>query len=221
MTTKPRLIHCYDTLCVWSYAVTPLMDLVETTLSSELDTEWIHAALYTGPRRPRVSSSYKRQMLQSIEDIGRLNQRPFGEAFVTKVLNNDGHTIDSSLSANITYAARLKEKNRRIQLHKDLQKAFFQDGNPLTNLADVQGIMRLFRLKLEATDPGVLTKGAKETKEKADRYLKRISAHNVPVFLLEYEDRLETIPYGRFLKDNSNFPDYIRSMLSRIQRSAA
>lgn len=193
MTTE--LFFLYDTHCPWSYTVTPLINAIDKALPNVQINLW-HNAYYDGETHLKKSD---------IDEVMKLSDVSFGENYLQNLSLNPPLNLDSTLAANIMTWAQHKNPQNALALLNSIQQAHFQEGNPLTNKADFDGIISQLKLSPPAKvfSHDKLTKDAEAQVHEIFALQEIIGTKAIPALLLAIDDNLVLLNHNFYL-NNAN-----------------
>ncbi|GAB2764451.1 DsbA family protein [Streptomyces bullii] len=137
-----KLVYVFDAYCGWSHGFSaPLREI--TSRHPELPVEVVSGGLFTGGRRvPMSAFGYIQGANRQISE--RTGAR-FGEAY-RRLADEGSFVMDSEAAARGVAALRRAAPDRAAELVTDLQRAFYVDGQSLSDpatyrqLADAAGL---------------------------------------------------------------------------------
>ena len=131
-----KLVYAFDAYCGWSYGFAPtLTELVRRR--PDLEVEVISGGLFTGPRRvPIREFGYVQGANAKISELTGVS---FGAGY-ERTIADGSFVMDSEAAARGVAALRQAAPNRIVELAAAMQRAFYVDGQSLSDPATYRAI---------------------------------------------------------------------------------
>jgi len=131
-----KLVYAFDAYCGWSYGFAPtLTELVRRR--PDLEVEVISGGLFTGPRRvPIREFGYVQGANAKISELTGVS---FGPGY-ERTIADGSFVMDSEAAARGVAALRQAAPNRIVELAAAMQRAFYVDGQSLSDPATYRAI---------------------------------------------------------------------------------
>ena len=127
-----ELYFIYDSHCPWSYAATPLVNVISEAFP-EMKINLMHCAHFNG-----TDSAGQEQ----VDAVLKLSAVKFSKEHI-RYVNSPKNAIKT---ANLMAWMQSKQPNKLLPVLNALQKAHFIDGNPLDCKHDFNNIVEQFKL---------------------------------------------------------------------------
>ena len=202
-----ELFFLYDTHCPWSYASTPLINEIKQAFPDITLHLW-HTAFFDG------STNLKESELKEVEKLSNIR-------FSKNHRNALTENINSTLSANLMTWAQNKAPNFALPLLNSIQRAFFEQGNPLTTKADFDTIIE----ELKLSPPAKVFKSDKLSKDVAIQLEEIfalqgiINTEAIPALLLAIDDQLILLNHNYYLTEPKAIVEAVQLELTKHQSS--
>lgn len=140
------LYYLFDPLCGWCYGATPAMARLRETVDVSL--EMLPTGLFSGAGARPMDDDFAAYAWNNDQRIERLTGQQFTERYRTQVLGDHQRRFDSAPATMALTAVALTEPARELDALKVIQQARYVDGQDVTSLETLAGL--LLSLKLEA-----------------------------------------------------------------------
>lgn len=186
-----ELFFLYDTHCPWSYVATPLVNEISKAFPDMPLHLW-HTAFFDG--KSDSSFTTKANELKEVETLA-------GIQFPTTYQDALKQNKNSTLSANLMTWALHKTPNLALPLLNAIQKAHFEQGNPLTSQSDFDEIIETLKL----SPPAKVFKSDKLSKdtliqlEEVFSLQEIINTEAIPALLLAVDEQLILLNHNFYL----------------------
>jgi len=201
-----ELFFIYDSHCPWSYAVTPLVNAVNTSLP-ELPINLWHCAYFSDADDQNIVT---KQQISQVKELAMVN---FSPSYTKKLSQGK----DSTLCANLMTWAASKTSSQALALLNALQLAHFSTGNDLSEQNDFTHIVEEFKLSAPAKvfNKTKLTNDAEAQVHEIYALQDIISTQAIPALLLAVNDELILLNHNLYLQNPDAFVDAIKLELNK------
>jgi putative protein-disulfide isomerase len=196
-----ELFFIYDSHCPWSYAATPLVKNI-TDAFPEIRLNLLHCAYYDGENHVTLAT------IDSVQDLSEVK---FSESYIKTLTTSK----DSTLAANLLTWVQHKSHHHAFNLLTAIQKAHFEEGNPIEDKDDVIALideLKLFppakTLKIEK-----LTKDAEFTLHDIAELQEIIGTKAIPALLLGHDDNLILLNHNLYLENPEKIVEAVKAEL--------
>ncbi|MDO6507474.1 DsbA family protein [Colwellia sp. 4_MG-2023] len=212
MTTQnipAQLFFLYDSHCPWSYVTTKLVNEINQAFPAITINLW-HAAFFDGKNDDSTSS--KLNEIKAVENLANIKFPPVYK----KLLETNKSSI---LAANLMTWAQHKTPHLALTLLNALQKAHFEQGNKLTNQADLDDIIN----ELKLSPPTKVFKNDKLSKdvfmqlEEIYSLQEMMNTEAIPALLLAVNDQLILLNHNFYLTQPSAIIEAVELELNKYQ----
>jgi putative protein-disulfide isomerase len=195
--TTATLHYIHDPLCGWCYGAAPLVRTAREAL-----TVVAHGGgMMAGSQRQRVSPQLRDYVMPHDRHIAQLTGQPFGEAYFDGLLRDNAAVFDSVPPIAAMLAAD-QMAARGLDLLARLQKAHYMEGRRIAETAVLAELAADIGL-----DRGAFAEALEQASGEPTRthiaasraLLARVGGQGFPTFVLEREDKFETIDVGPHL----------------------
>lgn len=190
-TASAQLFFLYDSHCPWSYVATKLVNEIHKAFPDITLNLW-HTAFFDG--KHDSSTSTKSNEIKAVETQANIH---FSSAYQNLLEQNK----NSILAANLMTWAQHKTPNLALGLLNALQKAHFEQGNPLINQTELSSIITELKLspptKVFKSDK--LSKDALIQLEEIYELQEIINTQAIPALLLAIDDQLILLNHNFYL----------------------
>ncbi|SET33424.1 hypothetical protein [Thalassotalea agarivorans] len=195
---QTSLFFIYDSHCPWSYVSTALVNQVHAAFP-KMPLYLLHDAHFDG------EDMMTTQQIDNVEKDSDLT-------FTAQYKESLSEYRDSTLIANLMAWASNKQPQHALALLNALQKAHFEQGNPLTSADDVMAICEQLKLsppkKALAFDK--LSKDAESVLFDIDEFREIIGTNAIPALMLAVNDNLILLNHNLYLKQPSAIVDAVK-----------
>jgi protein-disulfide isomerase-like protein with CxxC motif len=212
MTTQnipAQLFFLYDSHCPWSYVTTKLVNEINQAFPAITVNLW-HAAFFDGKNDDSKSS--KLNEIKAVEDLANIKFTPAYQKLVEE-------NKSSILAANLMTWAQHKTPHLALPLLNALQKAHFEQGNKLSNQADLDDIID----DLKLSPPTKVFKNDKLSKdvfmqlEEIYSLQEMMNTEAIPALLLAVDDQLILLNHNFYLTQPNAIVEAVEIELNKHQ----
>lgn len=197
----PELYFIYDSHCPWSYAATPIVNVINASFP-ELETHIWHCAHYDGSDCAGFSQ-IKAAEKQSVQTFGQEHLR-----FADSPKN-------AILTANFMAWLQSKQPEKVLPVLNALQQSHFVEGNPLGCKNDFAAIISQFKLSPpNKIFKNELTNEALYQQSDIQELQAFMQTTAFPAMLLIYGDNALLLEHARFLNNPQNIIKEVKKLLA-------
>lgn len=212
MSNQATLHYVYDPFCGWCYGAAPL-------LSAASDLEGLKivphgGGMLAGDSSKRMSAEWREFVRPHETRITALSGQKFGDAYQAGTQFNYDVALDSAPPTAAMLAAE-DINTSGLQMLKRLQTAYYVDGRPIADRAELTRIaceLGLDEARFSAAFDRASAKLA-EHFEETRTLLQRVGGRGFPTLVLEKDGKLEMLPLGQFLGKPDEFRLSLKSLL--------
>ncbi|GLK62537.1 DsbA family protein [Paracoccus kondratievae] len=184
MTT---LYYLYDPLCGWCYGATPAVACLHQTTG--VTVTLLPTALFAGEGARPMDDDFAAYAWTNDQRIERLTGQPFTERYRRQVLGDRQRLFDSGPATVALTAVALTGPQQELAALKAIQHARYVDGQDVTSLEVLAGVLRAAGLdaaaqRLAAPDAALLDV-LRERSGRARALMQQFGARGVPTFITE------------------------------------
>ncbi|MEW6991280.1 hypothetical protein AADZ91_11365 [Colwelliaceae bacterium 6441] len=198
-----ELFFIYDSHCPWSYAATPLVKNICNAFP-EMRLQLMHCAYYDGDNHVTANT---------IEAVESLSKVSFNQSYLATLT----HSKDSTLAANLLTWVQHKSNKHALPLLVAMQKAHFEEGNPLTEKDTVQPLIDELKLSPPAKAFKIekLTKDAEFVYHDIEELQEIIGTKAIPALLLAHDEKLILLNHNFYLEYPEKIVEAVKAELEK------
>lgn len=201
----------YDPLCGWCYGAEPLVRAAESVEGLELRLRG--GGLW--PRPTRLPEEARRHIRQADARIASISGQPFGDAYLSGLLNDPTIVLDSRPTIAAVLAAESLGARPGLRMLRAIQHAHYEDGRRVVE-PDVLGeLAARTGLEGKAFSAAFAAAPVEAHIEATGRLMQRVGARGFPTFVLETGGRLSAVPHRHFAADPAGFRSWLDAELQR------
>lgn len=198
-----ELFFLYDTHCLWSYVVTPLVNEINKAFP-EIKLHLWHTAFFDG--NSRITA-------KEVSEVEKLADMHFSNDY-QNALDQPKNSI---LAANLMTWAQHKTPNMALPFLNAMQQAHFEHGNKLASQEDLQKIINDLKLspptKVFKSDK--LSKDALMQLEEIFSLQEIINTEAIPALLLAVNDQLILLNHSFYLTQPETIVEAVQLELNK------
>ncbi|MCO4799282.1 MAG: hypothetical protein KC484_08715 [Colwelliaceae bacterium] len=196
-----ELFFIYDSHCPWSYAATPLVKNIINAFP-DMRLRLMHNAYYDGENHVNLSS------INAVKDLSKVN---FGQNYLDSLTDSK----DSTLAANLLTWVQHKSNKHALSLLIAMQKAHFEEGNPLTDKDEVQYLIDELKLSPPAKALKIekLTKDAEFAFHDITELQEVIGTNAIPALLIAHNEKLILLNHNLYLENPDKIVEAVEAEL--------
>lgn len=189
--TSVQLFFLYDSHCPWSYVATKLVNEIHNAFPDISLNLW-HTAFFDGKHDNSVS--LKLNEIKAVENLADIH---FSDPYQNLLKYNK----NSILVANLMTWAQHKTPNLALGLLNALQKAHFEQGNPLTSQPELLSIITDLKLSppTKVFNSDKLSKDVLVQLEEIYELQNIINTQAIPALLLAIDEQLILLNHNFYL----------------------
>lgn len=205
------LHYVHDPMCGWCYAAAPMIDAVQRTevvITLHGGGLWEPATQLDVEKRSYIRQSDLR--------IAALAQRPFGEAYLGGLLNDERTIFWSRPTIAAVIAAGILRVHADLMMLDVIQDAHYQEGlhvvdeEILANLAVRIGLNKdAFCLALHAAP-------VDQHIDETQRFMRQFALRGFPGFVLEHDGKYVPLPHENFYGNPDAFVRAVQVASKRL-----
>lgn len=205
--TSAQLFFLYDSHCPWSYVATKLVNEIHNAFPDILINLW-HTAFFDG--KHDNSHTLKLNEIKAVEKQASIH-------FTSPYQNLLKQNKNSILVANLMTWAQHKTPHLALGLLNALQKAHFEEGNPLINQVELSSIIT----QLKLSPPTKVFKSDKLSKdvliqlEEIYELQNIMNTEAIPALLLAIEDQLILLNHNFYLSQPKAIVEAVQLELNK------
>lgn len=181
------LHYLFDPLCGWCYGATPAVsELLEI---SAISIKLLPTGLFSGESARPMDDGFAAYAWSNDQRIERLTGQRFTEQYRQRVLGNHQRLFDSGPATVALSAVSLTDPSRELEALKAVQRARYVEGNDVTSLTTLAGLLDALDLKEAATmvahpDADLLAANRARI-SRAQALMQEFGARGVPTLIAE------------------------------------
>ena len=192
-----KLVHVFDAYCGWSHGFSATLSEI-ISRHPELPVEVVSGGLFTGPRRvPIREFGY---VGGANAKIAELTGAEFGEGY-ERLIADGSFVMDSEAAARGFAALRRLAPDRAAELAAALQRAFYVDGQSLSDAATHRNLADAAGLDAEAVVAAFESPGTRAEAEADFRRAAELGVTGFPTLLAVDGERVTTLARGHATAD--------------------
>ncbi|WP_371372842.1 protein-disulfide isomerase [Thalassotalea aquiviva] len=197
-----EIYFIYDSHCPWSYASTALLNHIHHAYK-DMPIHLFHVVHYDGSDGIEVKTAKQVQAQSSVT---------FSENYLRFIQDDK----DGTISANLLTWVNKREPAKSLAVLNALQKAHFQDGNPLRQQDDFNDIIKEFKLSPPAkVFRSVLSKDAEFNLAGIAELQELMQTQAFPALLLAKDDNLILLNHNLYLTKPETIVEAVELELKR------
>jgi len=202
-----ELFFIYDTHCPWSYVTTPLVKAIHHALP-EININLWHSAHFSSNDESKITK-------EQLNEITYLTDVKFSDAYTANIDTKK----DSTLSANLMTWASNKTPLQALNLLTELQRAHFEQGNPLTLQSEMNEIVNQLKLSPPAKvyKEDKLSNDVLAQIEEVFALQEIIQTEAIPALLLAIDNELILLNHHLYLKEPQAIVEAVELELNKYQ----
>lgn len=213
----PTILHyIYDPLCGWCYGAEGLVAAAATVGGLELR---LHAG-GLWPQPTNLPEEMRRYIREADSRIAAMSGQPFGEAYLSGLLEDPALVLHSRPTIAAVLAAQSLDAGQALQMLRAIQHAHYERGRRVVEpevLADLAAECGLDR---EAFAAALAAVPVDAHIDETRRLMSRIGAGGFPTFVLEAAGAWLAVPHQRYPGDPGGFRNWLSNQL-QTRASAA
>ncbi|MCI2283383.1 DsbA family protein [Colwellia sp. MSW7] len=202
-----QLFFLYDSHCPWSYVATKLVNEIHNAFPDITLNLW-HTAFFDGKHDEPTQN--KLNEIKAVEQQANIH---FSSPYL-KLLEQNKNSI---LAANLMTWAQHKTPNLALPLLNALQKAHFEQGNPITHPSELATTIADLKLspptKVFKSDK--LSKDAMMQLEEIYALQDLINTEAIPALLLAIDDQLILLNHNFYLSEPKAIVEAVQLELNK------
>ncbi len=199
-----ELYFIYDSHCPWSYAATKLVENITTALP-QVQLHLMHSAYFDGDNK------VSRETIKTVEELSTVK---FNKSYIDSL---DVYR-DSTLAANLLTWVQNKSQKDALTLLKSIQKAHFEQANPILSAEDVTPLIEELKLSPPAKSlkSAMLTKDAEFVHHDINEMQEIMGTNAIPALLLAHDEQLILLNHNLYLEQPEKIIEAVKSELDRV-----
>lgn len=194
-----ELYFIYDSHCPWSYAVTPLVVSLQNAFP-EMEIHAWHCAHFDGSNAVPANT---------IKSVQRDSYVKISDSYLRLADKNKSSIVCANL---LTWVAN-KQSDKLFDVLQALQKAHFEDANPLAQKEDFDSLSEQLKLSIpHKVFKDELSKDALFTLSDINDLQDFIGTVSFPALLHVVNDNAVLINHAQYLKDVKSLIAYVRQL---------
>jgi putative protein-disulfide isomerase len=181
------LYYLFDPLCGWCYGASPALSVVLESEGARLAL--LPTGLFSGEGARAMDDAFAAYAWTNDQRIERLTGQGFSEPYRTRVLGNRQQLFDSGPATLALTAVSLTAPAREFLALKAIQHARYVDGNDVTSLAVLAGVLGSLGFEEAATklaNPDAALLDANRARVgRAQALMREQGARGVPALVVE------------------------------------
>ena len=138
----PELLYISDPLCAWCYGMSAVIERVRQEFAGRLDVSVLCGGMITGPQVGSISADWP-YLGSALQQVTQVTGVEFGAAF--RALGEEGSYVQNSEPpCRAIHAFRQLRQEQAVQFAHQVQRAYFQDGANLNDLATYEALVAPF-----------------------------------------------------------------------------
>lgn len=198
-----ELFFIYDSHCPWSYATTELVENIVKTFP-HVHLHLMHCAYFEGDTKVSI---------ETIKRVESLSNIQFSQPYLKALAQEK----DSTLAANLLTWVQHKSTKHGLALLKSMQKAHFEQANPLSSKEDV--IALIDELKLSPPEKSLqsskFTKDTEYALHEIGELQEIIGTTAIPALLLAKDVQLILLNHNLYLTEPMKIVDAVKIELDK------
>lgn len=198
-----ELFFIYDSHCPWSYATTELVENIVNTLP-QVHLHLMHCAYFDGDSKVSI---------ETIKRVESLSNIQFSQTYLKTLAQEK----DSTLAANLLTWVQHKSAKHGLALLKSMQKAHFEQANPLTDKEDVIDLINEHKLSPPAKSLQCekFTKDTEYALHEISELQEIIGTTAIPALLLAKGEQLILLNHNLYLTEPMKIVDAVKIELNK------
>lgn len=198
-----ELYFIYDSHCPWSYAATRLVENIVDNFP-KVQLQLMHCAYFDGDNNVSI---------ESIEEVKRLSNVHFNDKYIKSLSDNR----DSTLAANVLTWVQRKSPKHALTLLKSIQKAHFEEANPLLTKDDIDTLITELKLSPPAKtlQSDKFTKDSEFALNDIGELQEIIGTNAIPALLLAHNENLVLLNHNFYLATPEKIVEAVQLELNR------
>ncbi|UPW19845.1 DsbA family protein [Agarivorans sp. TSD2052] len=184
--------YFYDPLCGWCFGATPLVEALRLNSRVELK-------MYAGGmiQRQVMDASFRSKVKRFDQSIESLTGQQFGEAYKTKIADNETIVLDSYLTAKaIDLVERTQAKG--FEMLKAIQNAHFVQAKDTSDIKVLKYLAGKLGISEQEWDKGLEHNAIEQQIEHTQWLMQRWQVTGFPSLLLARKGELIKLPHTDF-----------------------
>ena len=193
-----ELIFIYDSHCPWSYVTTPLVEEIAKAFPQMKLNLW-HAGYFQGDQTVAQALA---------KNVSLESDKQFAPAYTQPM----PFEPDSTMAANLTAWASGKASHQLLALLKAIQKAHFEDGEPMSTKEELTDVCQSLKLsppnKVFKSDE--FSRDAEFIMQDIEDIQEVMGTESIPALLLAFDDNLVLLNHNYYLKSPKAIVDAVK-----------
>ena len=199
------LHYLFDPLCGWCYGATPALSALAGTPS--LNIELLPTGLFSGTGARPMDSDFAAYAWSNDQRIERLTGQRFTGQYRHQILGDRQRLFDSGPATVALTAVSLTAPARELEALKAIQHARYVDGQDVTSLEILDGLLRELGLEEAAAlvaQPGADLLAANQARTRRGQALmQEFGARGVPTLVADSGDKRWIVNHTAFYSNPS------------------
>jgi putative protein-disulfide isomerase len=199
------LHYLFDPLCGWCYGATPALSALAGTPS--VNIELLPTGLFSGPGARPMDSDFAAYAWSNDQRIERLTGQRFTEQYRHQILGDRQRLFDSGPATVALTAVSLTAPARELDALKTIQRARYVDGQDVTSLEILGGLLRELGLMQAAemlAQPGADLLAANQARNRrAQALMQEFGARGVPTLIADSSGKRWIVNHTAFYSNPS------------------
>lgn len=203
------LHYIYDPLCGWCYGAEPLWAAAAAVPGLTLR---LHAgALWPQPTKlPEGTRLYIRQ---ADARIAQMSGQPFGEPYLSGLLQDPDLVLDSRPVIAAVLAAQSLDEAKALPMLRGIQHGHYEQGRRVVEEATLAQIAGEIGLDPDAFVAAYRNVPVDEHIVASREFMNNVGAQGFPTFVLEIDGDWFAVPHGRFASAPAKFGAWLDDQL--------